>query len=92
MSEKVDHGGPQFELCVVVGGAPVQVTANPHAPLHTILSEALRKSENVGQPPENWEFTDAPGNVLDANKKIGELGLTEHTKVFLRLKAGIAGG
>lgn len=81
----------QVTLSVIVNGQPTDVTANVNAPLHTIIPEALKQTNNVGQPPENWELKDAAGNVLDGNRKIEDFGFTKETKLFLGLKAGIAG-
>jgi len=81
----------QITLTVIVNGKPTQVTANVHAPLHTIIPEALKQTGNVGQPPENWELKDEQGNPLDGNKKIEEFGFAIDAKIFLSLKAGVAG-
>ena len=78
-------------LTVVVNGAPVQVTANLNAPLHTIIPEALRESGNVGQSPDGWELKDAGGTVLDGGNKIKDYGFAAETRLFLSLKAGAAG-
>ena len=84
-------GKNQIELTVIVNGTPVQVEGNVNAPLLTIIPEALKASGNVGQSPDAWELKDAGGTVLDGNKKIGDFGFTKETKLFLSLKAGVAG-
>lgn len=81
----------QMTLTVVVNGSPTEVTANVNAPVHTVIPEALRETNNTGQPPENWELRDEPGNLLDHRRKIGEFGFAAGTKLFLSLKAGIGG-
>lgn len=78
-------------LTIVVNGDAVSVEANMNAPLHTVITKALSESGNLGQPPENWELKDEAGAVLDASKKIEELGLVAGQKLFLSLKAGAAG-
>lgn len=78
-------------LTIVVNGQPVEVEANDNAPLKSVIGKALEKSGNVGQPPENWELKDAAGNLLDPDKKIGEYGFPADVKLFLNLKAGVAG-
>ena len=78
-----------IELSVVVNGQPVTVTANPEAPLRTIVPEALRLSNNLGQPPENWELRDEKGKLLDLGQKIEDL--PRDMKLFLNLKAGVGG-
>ncbi|MER8700362.1 DUF2604 domain-containing protein [Mesorhizobium sp. M1273] len=85
--------GPKHKitLTIVVNGEPVAVEANVNSPLHTVIAKALADSGNVGQPPENWELKDEAGVVLDASKKIEDLGIIEGQKLFLSLKAGAAG-
>ena len=78
-------------LIVVVNGTPVNVTGNLNAPLHTLIPDALKESNNVGQSPDGWELKDAGGTVLDGSKKIGDFGFTAETRLFLSLKAGAAG-
>lgn len=78
-------------LTVVVGGQPVEVDANVHAPLKTIVPRALELSGNEGQPPENWELRDEVGNALDLAKKIEDYHFTADVKLFLNLKAGVGG-
>lgn len=80
----------KIELTVVVNGQPVSVSANVNAPLRTVVPEALRLSNNSGQPPENWELRDENGKLLDLGEKIEDL--PPGTKLFLNLKAGVGGG
>ncbi len=84
-------GKNKITLKIVVNGQPFDVKGNINAPLHTLIPEALKTSNNVGQPPENWELKDVGGTVLDGSKKIGEFNFTKDTTLFLSLKAGIAG-
>lgn len=76
---------------IVVNGQPVSVTANRNAPLRTVVPEALKLSNNQGQPPENWELRDASGQLLDLGRKIEDFGFAEDVKLFLSLKAGVGG-
>jgi hypothetical protein len=78
-------------LTIVVNGQPVELEANENAPLKTVIGKALEKSGNVGQPAENWELKDASGALLDLDKKIGEYHFADGVKLFLSLKAGVAG-
>jgi hypothetical protein len=81
----------KVSLEVVVNGSPTPIEANVNQPLHAIKGKALSQTGNSGQPPENWEFRDAPGALIDESKKVGELGLTDGSRVFLNLKAGVGG-
>jgi hypothetical protein len=84
MAEKVS-------IIVVVNGAPTTVEANENAPLQSIVEKALHETNNAGQDPNNWEFRDAAGALLDMKKKIGDFGFSSDVKLFLNLKAGIGG-
>ena len=81
----------KVEITVVVNGQPTVVDAVEDAPLGMIIPDALRQTENSGQPPENWELRDADGALLDLNKNIGDYGFPEKTRLFLNLKAGVGG-
>ena len=81
----------KISITVVVNGQPTVVDVIEDAPLGTIIPDALHQTENSGQPPENWELRDADGNLLDLNKKIGDYGFQDKTRLFLNLKAGIGG-
>ena len=81
----------KISITVVVNGQPTVVDVSEDAPLGTIIKDVLRQTENSGQPPENWEFRDADGTLLDLDKKIGDFGFPEKTRLFLNLKAGVGG-
>ena len=81
----------KISITIVVNGQPTVVDVFDDAPLGTIIPDALRQTENSGQPPENWELRDADGNLLDLDKKIGDYGFPEKVRLFLNLKAGVGG-
>lgn len=81
----------KITLEIIVNGTPTQVEGNVNAPLKSLIGRALEQTGNTGQPEDNWEFRNAPGNVLDGDKKIGEFGFTEGARIFLNLKAGVGG-
>ena len=81
----------KISITVVVSGQPTVIDVIEDAPLRTIIPDALRQTENSGQPPENWELRDADGTLLDLNKKIGDYGFQDKTRLFLSLKAGVGG-
>ena len=81
----------KISITVVVNGQPTVVDVIEEAPLGTIIPDALHQTEHSGQPPGNWELRDADGNLLDLNKKIGDYGFQDKTRLFLNLKAGIGG-
>ncbi len=82
----------KISLTVVVNGQPTVVDAVGDDPLGTIIPDALRQTENSGQPPENWELRDADGNLLDLDKKVEDYGFPPKVRLFLNLKAGVGGG
>jgi hypothetical protein len=81
----------KVDLAVIVNGQPTIVEAGLNSPLHSIIGKALEQTGNSGQPPENWEFRDAGGALLDGTKKIGDFHFPADVKLFLNLKAGIGG-
>ena len=81
----------KISIAVVVNGQPTVVDVIDDAPLRTIIPDALRQTENSGQPPENWELHDVDGNLLDLDKKIGDYGFPPKVRLFLNLKAGVGG-
>ena len=83
--------GKKLQLAVIVNGQPTVIEANPQAQLHSIIGRALEQTGNSGQPPENWEFRDAGGSLLDGDRKIEEFHFPPDVKLFLNLKAGVGG-
>jgi hypothetical protein len=81
----------EIELTIVVSGQPTTVSANPEAPLYTVVPTALSQTGNVGQPPENWELRDVAGTLLDTSREISSFHFKEDTRLMLNLKAGIGG-
>ncbi|WP_423141111.1 DUF2604 domain-containing protein [Parablastomonas sp. CN1-191] len=88
------HGGgnAKVDLDVVVGGGEsVSIKAKLDDTLHDVAVEALKKSQNKGQPIENWDLRDEPGAVLDLARTVGSYGFASGTLLSLTLKAGVAG-
>jgi len=90
-----EHGNPgkpnQLTLIVIVNGVAATVETNPNAALTSVIAEALRETNNTGQPPGNWILTTEDGRKLDPQDKPGALGLKNGDKLFLNLKAGVGG-
>lgn len=80
-----------YQLIIVVNGVATTVDTNPNAALAGVIAKALKDTNNVGQPPENWMLTTEPGTTLNPTDKPSELKLASGTKLFLNLKAGIGG-
>jgi hypothetical protein len=91
--EKPDHGkgNDKVDLLVLVSGDEVKVKAKPDDTLLDVATKALEKSENVGQPIENWELRNEDGDVLDLARTVSSYGLASGTLLSLTLKAGVAG-
>ena len=81
----------KISITVVVNGQPTVVDTIGDAPLGTIIPDALRQTENSGQPSGNWELRDAEGNLLDLDKKVEDYGFPEKVRLFLNQKAGVGG-
>ena len=59
----------KISITVVVNGQPTVVDAIEDSPLGKIIPDALRQTENSGQPAANWELRDADGNLLDLKQE-----------------------
>jgi Protein of Unknown function (DUF2604) len=81
----------QIAVEVIVSGQPVSLDANLEAPLRSLVERALTSTGNGGQPPDNWEFRNQAGDLLDMGSKLGALGLASGARLFLNLKAGVGG-
>ena len=81
----------KITLVIIVNGTPVEVEANPHAELRTVVNKALADSHNTGRPASDWELSDLHGNVLDLTQKIGSFGFVDGTRLMLNLAVGVQG-
>lgn len=77
---------------VVVNGAAVAVAAHGNPTLLDVVVRALEKTENAGQPVENWELRSPDGAPLaDLGVHLKKLDLPDDAQLFLNLRAGIGG-
>jgi hypothetical protein len=81
----------KITITVVVGGSGVKLKTSEDAQIHTVIPEALAKSGNLGQNPDDWELADKNGNPYDPNKTFEELGLEDGSTIYLSRKAGGGG-
>jgi hypothetical protein len=81
----------KVSITVVVNGQPAVVAINEESPLLVVIPQALEKTGNVGQPPDNWELRDSSGTLLDTHQKVESFRFGTDTKLFLNLKAGVGG-
>lgn len=89
--EKHDHDH-RVRITMVVNGQPVVIEAEEKEKLAEVRRRALHETQNLAQPPENWEIKDEAGTVLDPEKHVGEYHFGKEVTLFLSLKAGAAGG
>lgn len=81
----------KIELVFIVNGNPVPFEANVNEPLHAVLGAVLAAAGVVGDADKNaWDFK-LGDQALDANTKIGELGLKPGARISLHSKAGAVG-
>ena len=81
----------KIELIFIVNGNPVPYEANKNEPLHSVLGGVLAAAGVIGGADKNaWDFK-IGDQALDANTKIGDLGLKPGTKISLHSKAGAVG-
>ncbi len=88
--ERLDHDR-KIDLVVLVSGVEVKIKAQHEELLRKVAERALKKSENVGQPLENWDLRNEVGEILDLNRTVGSYHLKDGALLSLTLKAGIAG-
>lgn len=81
----------KITLTIIVGTVPTTVETNTNAALASVIEKALKDAEQIGQPPDQWELKDEPGNVLEPQKKPSDYGLLNGATLYLSLKAGIGG-
>jgi hypothetical protein len=91
-----DHGRDHdhdhlVRITMVVNGQPVVIEAKEEDKLAEVRRRALHETENVAQPPENWEIKNEAGTVLDPEEHVGEYHFGKEVTLFLSLKAGVAG-
>jgi hypothetical protein len=91
MSKEHEKGAEKVTFTIVVNGTPTEVEQNVNSPLKAVIARALEATDNVGQPPENWELRDDQGVLLERDRKIGSYGFTGAVTLFLSLKAGVGG-
>jgi Protein of Unknown function (DUF2604) len=90
--EKHDHNHDHHvRITMVVNGQPVVIEAEEKEKLAEVRRRALHETQNLAQPPENWEIKDEAGTVLDPEKHVGEYHFGKEVTLFLSLKAGAAG-
>lgn len=89
-NENAKQKDQKIALKVVVSGTAVELQANVHQPLKSLVGQAFEEAGVVGGG-DNWYFSDEAGNELDAEKKIAELGLIDGHVVLLNQRAGAAG-
>jgi hypothetical protein len=88
--ERLEHDR-KICLIVLVSGVEVKIKAHGAELLRTVAEQALKKSENVGQPLENWDLRNEAGDILDLARTVHSYRLKDDSVLSLTLKAGIAG-
>lgn len=89
-SKKPSEQDQKIALRIVVSGNPVDLEANIHQPLKSLMERAFKEAGVIGGG-DNWYFTDENGSELDAEKHIAELGLQGGQVILLNQRAGAAG-
>lgn len=86
--KKVDTN--KLEVEIIVNGTSAGQMAFPEGiALGGLLSQVLAKTNNIGQPPENWEIKDSYGNILDLGKHLRDYENLD--QLWFSIKAGIGG-
>lgn len=83
-----DH---KITLVFVINGQEVPEETNLNAPLHSSVHRALEASGNSGRGVDQWEIRDANGVLLEPDRKVGQLNLSDRARLFVSLKVGAGG-
>lgn len=75
---------------LVLMGRPEEMTVSKRHKLRSIVHRALDLSGFV-RTAEGYEARDTPGNLLDQDKTVGALKLTEGQVVFVNPRCGVGG-
>jgi hypothetical protein len=89
--EHCEHHVHVVEITAVVAGKGVLIEARKDQTLADVRDEALKRTDNVGQPPENWEIKDEAGHVLNPATTVGDCHFGPQVTLYITLKAGAAG-
>lgn len=81
----------KINIVFVINGVDAAVEANTNEPLKAARNKALAQSNNTGRPVDDWQVTTEPGDLLDPEKKIEELGVQDGVRLLLTLAVGAGG-
>lgn len=76
---------------ISVNGQPVTFEVGLDEPLAAVRARALKLSNNLGRPADDWDLIDRDEKVLDLTRLVRDCGFGEEAFLFLSLKAGAAG-
>jgi hypothetical protein len=82
----------KISIVVTINGLPTTLDFGPRQPLHAVITEALARTGNTLRKAEDWQATNAAGDLLDPRKTLAELGLISGSQLFLSVGAGVGGG
>lgn len=90
MSPKPDD--PHLDLIVVVSGSDATVRVNAQQRVEHVIREALRESGTPLQRLDDWVLTrESDGTPLAHDQRLGDLGLSNGTRLLLTPAAGGGG-
>lgn len=81
----------KIDLAVIVSGQPTPVTVNANQTISHLIHEALQRSGNTGQDPDQWELRLEGGQLLESGSRVGAAGLVDGMTLFLNPRAGAGG-
>ena len=87
----MSKGDHKITLVFIINGIEYPVHVNIEAPLAVAVERALVESRNTGRPPDEWEVRNVAGVLLEKDRTIEDLGLTNGTRLFLSLRVGAGG-
>jgi hypothetical protein len=82
---------PNITVVVVVSGQPVSIKVNLHQKVEHLVTEALQKTGNQGQPAADWELRTTDGALIEQPLTIQAAGIVDGMTLYLSPKAGAGG-
>lgn len=80
-----------IKIVFIVNGVDVPVKLKETSFVFTGRNQALRLSNNMGRPFDEWEIHNAAGEPLAPKTRVKSLGLVDGDRLFLNLGVGAGG-
>lgn len=82
---------PNITVIVIVSGQSTSLTVNVHQKVEHLVHEALQRTGNEGQPPDQWELRTVDGRLIDQASTIEAAAIVMGVTLYLNPRAGAGG-